>query len=216
MPCHAFALLFTGESMNSWIRGIALLIVALALSACGGVKSSHMSRVDQGIEPSADKAVIVFLRPSGMGGAVQSSVYNVTGEQEFIGIVSSGTKIAHAVTPGKHLFMVIGENADFMDAEVEGGKTYYVLVAPRSGFFKARFSLLPIHSDAAAKYSIRSERFDTWHKDTYWVENGVTAQQWYEGAKQSVNQKRIVYLRKWRARSAADKAELYLHARDGV
>lgn len=201
--------------MKFWLR-VALLLAALVLSACGGVKSSHMSRAERGIEPGADKAVIVFLRPSGYGGGVQSSVYDVSKGQEFVGIVSAGTKVAHAVTPGKYLFMVIGENADFMDAEVEAGKTYYVLVSPRTGFFKARFSLLPIHSDSAAKYSVQSERFAAWQRDTYWVEPGASAQQWYAGAKKSVDQKRITYLRKWRARSAADKAELYLHARDGV
>lgn len=111
---------------------------------------------------------------------------------------------------------VIAENADFMDAEVEAGKTYYVLVAPRMGMFKARFSLLPIHNDAAAKYSIRSERFTEWQRDTYWVENGATARAWYESSKVSIDRKRLAYQRKWNGRTAEDKAELYLHARDGV
>ncbi|HWU52118.1 MAG TPA: hypothetical protein VN153_04815 [Tahibacter sp.] len=204
--------------MNRWMRAAAAVLLACVVAACGPVKSDHMTRVERGLSPSPDSAVIVFLRPSGYGGGVQSSVYDVSrsGGQEFIGIVSGGTKIAHAVAPGKYLFMVIGENADFMDAEVEAGKTYYVLVAPRMGMFKARFSLLPIHPDARAKYSIDSERFREWQRDTYWVENGPTAQRWYSESRESIDRKRITYKRTWNGRSTEDKAELYLHAEDGI
>jgi hypothetical protein len=204
--------------MRLFLRAAAAVLIACVVAACGPVKSDHMTRIDHGLAPSADKAVIVFLRPSGYGGGVQASVYDVTqpSSQEFIGVVSGGTKIAHAVAPGKYLFMVIGENADFMDAEVEAGKTYYVLVAPRMGMFKARFSLLPIHNDAAAKYSIQSERFGEWQRDTYWVENGATAKSWYESSKESIDRKRITYKRQWNSRTAEDKAELYLHTRDGI
>lgn len=40
--------------------------------------------------------------------------------------------------------MVVSEAADFMDAELETGKTYYALVTPRLGVWKARFSLRPM------------------------------------------------------------------------
>ncbi len=40
--------------------------------------------------------------------------------------------------------MVVSEAADFAKADVEAGKTYYVLVTPRMGWWKARFSLRPL------------------------------------------------------------------------
>ena len=46
---------------------------------------------------------------------------------DFIGILSGKTKVAHLTEPGEKLFMVIGENADFMKATLEAGKTYYAL-----------------------------------------------------------------------------------------
>lgn len=204
--------------MNRGMRAAAAVLLACAVAACGPVRSSHMRFAEHGVAPTPDSAVIVFLRPSVYGGGVQSSVYDVSrsGGQQFIGIVSGGAKVAHAVAPGKYLFMVVGENADFMDAEVEAGKTYYVLVAPRMGLFKARFSLLPVHADAKAKYSLNSERFREWLRDTYWVESGPTAQRWYENSRDSIERKRIAYKRKWNGRSAEDKAELYLHADDGI
>lgn len=160
------------------LRILSPLILVLAISGCA---SSHMA-VKSGPAVSADagSALVVFMRPSAFGGAIQSSVCRVDDDmhdQEFIGIVSSGTKIGYRARPERHLFMVIAENADFMDAELAPGKTYHVLVSPRIGIWKARFSLLPIHNDPQAKYSLRSERFDNWQASTNFVEKGPTADQ---------------------------------------
>ena len=82
----------------------------------------------------SDRARIVFMRPSGFGFAVQSSIFEtVSGEPELIGIVSAKKKVGFNCSPGKHLFMVIGESADFMSANVVGGKTYMQLLPPGCG-----------------------------------------------------------------------------------
>ena len=66
--------------------------------------------------------------------AIQASVYDVTsGAPEFIGIVSNDTKISYMTSPGEHMFMVVGESADFLKASVVEGKTYYTVVSPRMG-----------------------------------------------------------------------------------
>jgi hypothetical protein len=63
------------------------------------------------------------MRPSSLGGAVQSSVFELRPDgDKFVGIVSSKTKIAYSTGPGQHLFMVIAENADFMRANLAPGK----------------------------------------------------------------------------------------------
>ena len=120
-----------------------VLCIGLALSGCA---SKYMQPVGPEreliYEPSESEAVIIFMRPSAFGGAVQSTVFDVTtGENILVGIVSSKAKVAHKTTPGEHIFMVVGESADFMGAEVEAGKKYYALVTPRVGVWKARFSL---------------------------------------------------------------------------
>jgi hypothetical protein len=199
------------------LRILSPLILVLAISGCA---SSHMA-VKSGPAVSADagSALVVFMRPSAFGGAIQSSVCRVDDDmhdQEFIGIVSSGTKIGYRARPERHLFMVIAENADFMDAELAPGKTYHVLVSPRIGIWKARFSLLPIHNDPQAKYSSRSERFDSWQASTNFVEKGPTADQWYAENLGSINEKRTSYLRKWNGRTAEDKSDLFLHVDDGI
>lgn len=84
--------------------------------------------------PEKGKSLIVFMRPSSIGYAIQSSVFEVKGDDVHLaGIVAAKKKVAYQVEPGKHLFMVVGESADFMSAELEKDKTYYALVTPRVG-----------------------------------------------------------------------------------
>jgi hypothetical protein len=99
---------------------LVLFLPATALAAGCSVQSSLMTKTAASMAlaaPTSDKAVVVFLRPSNLGGAIQASVFDVSrGAPSFIGIVSAGTKLAYATAPGLRRFMVIGESADFMDA----------------------------------------------------------------------------------------------------
>jgi hypothetical protein len=161
---------------------------------------------------AASESQIVFMRPSFLGGAVQSSVFDVTGNKdELIGIVSAGTKVRYVTQPGEHLFMVIGESADFMRAYVDPGKTYYALVTPRMGFWKARFSLKPVRRD-----ELDGETFKGWDKSTSFVENTEQSRQWARENRHSISTKKAEYLQKWAAKSPADKAEVTLTVNDGI
>lgn len=120
--------------------------------------------------PSKGFARIIFMRPSNHGPSIDSAVFQVDGDkQEMLGAVAAGKKIAVQVTPGQHRFMVVNQNvrnADFMDANVEGGKTYYVLVSPR-GYPGIFFGLVPLkNSPADSKFSRNGESFSRWNADT--------------------------------------------------
>lgn len=200
-------------------RFIAFVVLLLPLSLLGGcvATSSYMAKTSAAPQPTSDKALVVFMRPSRYGGGIQASVYDTrNGSNDFIGIVSAKTKIGYLATPGQHLFMVIGENADFMNADLQAGKTYYVLVSPRMGAWKARFSLLPIHNDASAKYNTQSTDFAQWQQETSYVQTTPGANAWYQSHAADIAAKQADYMRKWNAASAAQKAELTLHANDGT
>ena len=123
-------------------------------------------------KPQSSEAQVVFLRSSFMGSAINASLYDVTGgELKFVGIIANGTKIAYDTKPGKHTFMVVSEAADFMEADIRPGKTYYSIVTPRMGAWKARFSLWPIKNDASSKYNLESPDFDSWLSGTKLVEH---------------------------------------------
>ena len=193
-------------------RHVIFVLLFISLTGCA---SSRMKPVAEAQAPyvlAASESQIVFMRPSFVGGAVQSSVFDVTdNKDELIGIVSAGTKVRYVTQPGEHLFMVIGESADFMRAYVDPGKTYYALVTPRMGFWKARFSLKPVRRD-----ELDGETFKGWDKSTSFVENTEQSRQWARENRHSISTKKAEYLQKWAAKSPADKAEVTLTVNDGI
>ncbi|MFH6568712.1 MULTISPECIES: hypothetical protein [Pseudomonas] len=195
---------------------IFTLLGTLLLAGCA---SNPMDPVaDQTIPAAApDKAQVVFMRDAYTGKAIVSSLYDVTdGKTQFIGVMANGTKIAYPTTPGKHTFMVVSEAADFMEADLVAGKTYYALVTPRMGLWKARFSLWPISNDPEAAHSLKSKNFKGWVEDTDLVTNSPKSLAWYERVKASIEKKRAEYWPVWQEKSADAVAERTLKPSDGL
>lgn len=202
--------------MKRILASLALLLL-LPLGGCVATSKNMTRSANLQPIPEPGKALVVFMRPSTYGGGIQATVYDASQPaEEFIGIVSGKTKIAHQAEPGKHLFMVIGENADFVNATLDADKTYYVLVSPRMGVWKARFSLLPIHNDTAAKYSLKSADFPKWQAATHFVEKSADAETWYQQNAASVKAKRADYMQKWNQASAEQLQELTVLPSDGI
>jgi len=195
-----------------------LLLLAAMLLATGCASSRMIDSAQQElIAPSADKAQVVFLRSSFVGSAIQSVIYDATdGGAEFIGILSNGKKLAHTVEPGKHVFMVVSEAADFMVAEVVGGKTYYAMVTPRMGAWKARFSMYPVRNGGPGEFQYGSDRFQSWLTGTALSENTPDSHAWARENHSSVLQKQADYSVVWQQKSPSDLAERTLNPDDGV
>ncbi len=175
---------------------IMALAFATMLSACA---SSRMTDLPQppavAAIPAAGTATVVFMRPSMLGGAIQSSVFDISSNTDaLVGIVSSGKKIAYSVSPGLHRFMVVGESADFMDADLTAGKTYHARVDPRLGIWKARFSLVPVPAN--------SPDLSNDLAGCSWVENTAASRQWAAENIQSIAEKRTEYLPDWEKKSS--------------
>ncbi|MDQ5916488.1 MAG: hypothetical protein QG584_2382 [Pseudomonadota bacterium] len=128
------------------IASVLAVTAAILLAGCAGTVKNMKEIADEGttLKPRPEEAVVVFMRPSGLGFAIQSSVFEIKNDApSLVGIVAAKTKVAHRVPAGKHLYMVVGESADFMTAELAPNKTYYAYVSPRMGMWKARFALEP-------------------------------------------------------------------------
>lgn len=195
----------------------ALLALVLIAAPAYAKKVQMVPAAEQNPTPAEGKALVIFFRASAYGGAIASSVYHAPdGATSFLGIVRYKEKVAVQMDPGTHRFMVIAENADFMDAELEAGKTYYALISPRMGVWKARFSLFPIHDTSNDEYNVQSTQFKGWMDKTAFVEIGPGAQAWYDENKASIERKKADYLEKWNRMRPEDRAELLLHAKDGV
>ncbi len=177
---------------------------AAFMTSCGGKSYVRDVAPNQSYEPEVGKAMLVFMRPSGVGYAASSSLHEVVGDDfSFIGILPSKDKIAVSVDAGLHLYGVRGESYDFMSADLEAGKTYYALVTPRVGFMGARFSLKPMH-----KEDLGTENFSKWFDVCEWVKNNESAYAWAEKRHDSFVKYHRKYLDKWKLKAEKDRPHL--------
>lgn len=200
--------------MKTANTGMLLSVALIAGCASNPMQVSDSQTV---AEPSPDEAQVVFLRSSFVGSAISASLYDVTdGDTKFIGIINNGTKVIHETEPGDHVFMVVSEAADFMEAELGPGKTYYSIVTPRMGAWKARFSLWPIRNDGTGEYNTASGDFNRWMNGTTLVVNSPESLQWFENNKTSVMTKQREYWEVWQQKSGEDIAKRTLRPEDGL
>ena len=161
--------------------------------------------------PEQGKALVIFMDIRLKGAWQRTSIFDITsGKNETIGILSPARKLAYSVSPGKRLFMVISESADFMMADLEAGKTYYSRVSIRLGAWKARFSLVSIRKD-----ELDGKQFRNWNKKKVLDDNHNYAVTWAAEHAPSIEGTRAKYIKKWNKKSAADKAERTLQKDDG-
>jgi len=99
--------------------------------------------------------------------------------------------------------MVVGENADFMSANVEADKTYYVEVTPRMGAWKARFGIRAIH-----RAEVEGGRVDKWLAGCKWVSKNADSERWASENANSIEAKRAKYLPAWYEKAESDRPRL--------
>ena len=180
------------------MRILGLLLLMLVVSGCAG-PISHMREAPASgpLVPPSGKAVVVFMRPSSLGFAIASSVYELRGDGDrFVGIVPAKRKVSYVADPGSTRFMVVSEAADFMAAELEAGKTYYALVTPRMGMMKARFSLRPVTAE-----DLQSGKLAEWDGDCVFIENTPASHAWAKDHWTDIQNKKVEYLQKWEPRT---------------
>ena len=185
---------------------LLLLVLTMVASGCAGTVKNmrEVPPAEAVYAPDAGKAMVVFMRPSGLGFAVQSSVFEIKEElPSLVGIVAAKKKVTYQAQPGERLFMVVGEAADFMSANLQAGRTYYVLVTPRPGAWKARFSLRPAEAS-----ELDSSRLDDWLTSCEWVEKTAGSDAWANNNMSSIRDKQVKYYQKWLSKDPAERPRL--------
>ena len=200
------------------MKNTLLTSITIAALLTGCASSRMIEAVDQQTAvPATDQAQVIFMRPSSFGGAIQASLFDVTtDETEFIGIISSGTQLSYMVEPGKHVFMVVSEAADFLEADLSGGKTYYATVNARMGAWRARFSLYPVRNGAAGERQYDSDEFRGWMKKVKFVENTPESIAWFEENKADIKDKQVRYWSVWQEKTDDALGERTLNPEDGI
>lgn len=116
-----------------------LLLISIFLIA--------LSSIAQTIEPApSNKAVVYFTRTSSMGLAINFSYFDST---KLIGVFNGPKYIRYECEPGRHVFWARSENKDFVEADLEAGKIYFIEAVPLMGAIKAGVDLQPVYPDDA-------------------------------------------------------------------
>ena len=190
-------------------------LVFLLLSGCAAMTMQEAA--EQTPPPvTPEKALLVFLRPPLAGNDSPVSVYDVTsGNPFFIGMLTRNTKVYRLTDPGRRTFMVVVEAADFMQAELAAGKTFYGLVTPAMEAGKARFPLQPVKNDPASEFNTASGDFARWLASAKLVQTTPAAEQWARDNNADVLEKYHESWPKWLGKTLAEKERLTLHPADG-
>ncbi len=171
------------------LRSILCAFVAISLFGCAAPNMKLSQPTSTTVTATAEKALIYFIRPQQLGFLINAAVYD---GDEFIGLTPYDQKLPYLASPGEHRFMVVSEAADFMDANVLSGKTYYVEVLPRMGAWRARFSLGPV-----TKEELKTDKVKTHIEKAQLIENRPEAYTWAKENNASVLKKKEEYLKKW-------------------
>lgn len=92
--------------------------------------------------PAAGKSAVYFVRTSNMGMAINFSYFD---SLQLIGRFAGPAWIRYECEPGHHLFWARSENRDFVEAELEAGKVYFILADVAMGGIKAQVDLIPVN-----------------------------------------------------------------------
>lgn len=190
---------------------LSLAVLALA-SGCFGIQmSSAMRRASGGVPaPGPNESVVVFMRPTEAFACCQASVFDVrdAAADTLVGIIAPYTKVAYKAEPGKHFFMVVGEDASFLRAELLPGKTYYVRLYAFEGQQKTRFELKPVRRSEMDSGGFRAlDAGDL-------LENTSDSYAWAESHRDELQQRKSERLRIWL--DTRDDAAAALHPEDGT
>ena len=106
-----------------------------------------------------DKAVVVFLRPSKLGKAI--NFYVMDENKQFLTMFRGNQNTGVAVPPGKRTIYVVSENAELVRAELAAGRTYIIVARAKMGFGKARVEVETVRRNTPS-----FAESATWIRDT--------------------------------------------------
>jgi hypothetical protein len=176
-----------------WRRGRQILSAAIVLLAgCAGAAPGETSSGMAVMGPPPGKAMVVFLRPAFLDKAASSPLLDISAEPPvLVGLVTAGRKFVYVSDPGARRFMVMGESAGFMDADLRAGRIYYARISPGQSISGERFSLRPVR---ASDIALASEL-----TDCSWGDAPTKPQQWVDEHRAGIEKKKTAGLPAWLA-----------------
>jgi hypothetical protein len=187
-----------------------LSCLSLASAACAG-SSDYMAEIKSPppIAAPADKAGVVFVRPSGLGFAINFAILDQNGN--WVGDAVAKAHFVVTLPPGEYLFVGWAENTAALKATLAAGRTYYVEVTPTVGFGSAHVVL-----EAVTPRSSDWSELDAWLKETKRLEPLPKGTVYHQGRRDDALKRLASARENWDGYSADEKAKRTLRAEDGV
>jgi hypothetical protein len=129
--------------VKKYLGAISIVLIFL-MAGCTG-SSKYMAKATPITGPSADKALVYFMRPSGLGFAINFQIWD---GDKFIGLSQAKSYFGYQCNPGQHLFIGVAENKRGVEADLEAGKSYYIITQVKMGGWRARMALIPVTQDS--------------------------------------------------------------------
>ena len=127
------------------MRKLIFLFVLLSFSSAFGQINN-----DKLIAPAEGKSVIYFMRTSGLGALMNFRYFD---ESNYLGKFNGVNYLRYECEPGKHLFWILAENTDVLEANLAANKIYIVETNATMGAFSAaaRFKLVDYKNNSQIK-----------------------------------------------------------------
>ena len=154
------------------MKKVFLLIVLSALVAgLAGCSTRVMRQVpaaalDDSVGQDTSAIVFFLNKPDGV---VRVPVIEVLqgDKYQLVSVMPNRSKYLHKTTPGKHMYLIDGPLGFFLEADIEGGKIYYVSIAE---IRPNQFKMYPVTKD-----ELQPEVYGK----TTWYENTKKSQDWF-------------------------------------
>jgi hypothetical protein len=165
--------------------------------------------------PPRDFAQIVFLAPAALPAAADANaLFELDGDRRtLLAALAGHGGTLQEVAPGHHVFMAYGREAFLLEADVEAGARYYVLMRSvgRDGLRP-----LPVRMTEDAEVTHRGPESGRWLFDTALVDMTPAAGVWFAARSASIAAAQADATSAWQRLSPAQRAALTLRPADAV
>ncbi|WP_444912176.1 hypothetical protein [Microbulbifer sp. PAAF003] len=198
---------------------VVFVVLALIFGLAGCVQQyvfNHESSSQIVEEPQSDKAQIIFLRPSaGVFAGLNALVFDITDDNDqIVGVASARSKFLINVDPGTYTFMATeGIKGHVMQATVEPGQRYYIVVRPIYG---QGFQLRPMKNNIDGEFSLESSELQLWLSKTLIVDKSSGADDWHASYEEKVQKVKEKAYEVWAEKSDDQRQLLTIDVKDRV
>ena len=183
-----------------------LFVALFMLTGCAG-SSPYMRKATPVEGPPSGKALVYFMRPSGFGFAIHFQIWD---RYRLIGLSQAKSYFAYECEPGEHLFIGRAENKRAVEANLEAGKSYYVITQVKMGGWKARMAFIPI-----TRGSEFWDKVEQYKKELNFVEPEEKVIAEWESKRKAATQKEITEIISYIQTPEGKKYVLPLNKEDG-